>query len=42
MVGDGPLKEDIEKQINHLGLSEKITLKTFVPNSEIPDLYQNS
>ena len=42
MVGDGPLKKNIQKQINNLGLSEKITLKTFVPNSEIQDLYRNS
>ncbi|MBZ2166314.1 glycosyltransferase family 4 protein [Methanobacterium spitsbergense] len=42
MVGDGPLKENINKQINHLGLNRKITQKKFIPNSEIPDLYRNS
>jgi glycosyltransferase involved in cell wall biosynthesis len=42
MIGDGPLKKNIDKQINNLGLSGKITQKKFIPNSEIPDLYRNS
>lgn len=42
MVGNGPLKEDIEKRINRLGLEDKIEIKEFIPNSEIPQIYQNS
>lgn len=42
MVGDGPLREDIEEQIKDLGLNKKINIKIFVPNVEIPDLYRNS
>lgn len=42
MVGKGPLKEDIEEKIIQLGLQDNVTIKEFVPNSEILKLYQNS
>lgn len=42
MIGNGPLKNNIKKRINSLGLEDKIVIKEFIPNSEIPQLYQNS
>jgi glycosyltransferase involved in cell wall biosynthesis len=42
MIGKGPLKEDIEQQIQDLNLSKNIFIKEFVPNSELPEIYQNS
>ncbi|NAS88601.1 glycosyltransferase family 1 protein [ANME-1 cluster archaeon AG-394-G21] len=42
MVGMGPLKENIEQKIQDLNLSKNIIIKEFVPNSELPEIYQNS
>ncbi|MDD4498019.1 MAG: glycosyltransferase family 4 protein [Methanosarcinaceae archaeon] len=42
MVGRGPDKDKIVQKIQDLSLGENITLKDFVPNSEIVDLYHNS
>ena len=42
MVGKGPLKENIEQKIRDLNLSKNIIINEFVPNSELPNIYQNS
>jgi len=42
MIGDGPQKEEIHQKIQKLGLSTHITQKTFVPNEDLPALYQSS
>lgn len=42
MVGKGPLQEKINQKIQNLGLSQHISLRSFVPNSEIHRLYQDS
>ena len=42
MVGKGPLEEKIKHKIRDLGLSQHISLRNFVPNSEIHQLYQDS
>lgn len=42
MVGRGPEKERIQNKIRDLGLDASITMKDFIPNSEIVQLYQNS
>jgi len=42
MIGTGPLKNDVIKQIEALDLSGNVIIKDFVPNSEIPELYRNS
>ena len=42
MIGRGPLKENIEQGIQDLDLSKNIIIKEFVPNSELPEIYQSS
>lgn len=42
MVGRGPKKEKIMQRINELNLQNSITIKDFVPNSEIVQLYHSS
>ncbi len=42
LVGDGPQKEQIEGQIARLQLQDKVTINTFVPNKEMPDVYRGS
>jgi glycosyltransferase involved in cell wall biosynthesis len=42
MIGDGPQMEEIQQKIQELGLSTYITQKTFVPNEDLPALYQSS
>ncbi|UGV40034.1 glycosyltransferase family 4 protein [Methanococcoides orientis] len=42
MVGRGPDKDRIIQKIHDLELDKDITIKDFVPNSEIVQLYQNS
>lgn len=42
MVGRGPEKERIQKKIRDFGLDASITMKDFIPNSDIVQLYQNS
>lgn len=42
MIGDGPQMEDVQQQIQELGLSMNITQKKFVLNGELPAIYQNS
>ncbi|CAD6494696.1 MAG: D-inositol-3-phosphate glycosyltransferase [Candidatus Argoarchaeum ethanivorans] len=42
MIGRGPLKGNIEQMIRDLNLSKNIIMKEFVPNSKLPEIYQNS
>jgi glycosyltransferase involved in cell wall biosynthesis len=42
MIGRGPLKENIEQKIQDLNLSKNVIIKEFVPNSELPEIYQSS
>ena len=42
MIGRGPEKDQIEKKIRDLGLDSSITIKEFIPNSDIVSTYQNS
>lgn len=42
MIGNGPLKENIEQKIRDLNLSKNVIIKEFVPNSELPKIYQSS
>lgn len=42
MVGRGPLKDDSIRMIQEMGLEEKVVLKDFVPNKNLPDLYRES
>ena len=42
MVGAGHLKESIERKIRDLDLSKNISIREFVPNSELPEIYRNS
>ena len=42
LVGEGPLKGEIEKSIRELNLENIVTIKNFVPYEEMPKLYQNS
>lgn len=38
MVGDGPLREQVERKISMSGLTERVTLRHRVPSAEIPQL----
>ena len=42
MIGKGPGKDEINKMIQEMGLSGNIKIKDFVPNSDLPEVYQNS
>ncbi len=42
MVGDGPLRTQIEMTAASLGLNELLTLKGYVPNTEVQKLYKES
>jgi glycosyltransferase involved in cell wall biosynthesis len=42
MVGDGPSREYTKQKILELGLDKNIVMKEFVPNQEIPRIYQKS
>ncbi len=42
MIGRGHLKENIEQKIRDLNLSKNIIIREFIPNSELPEIYQNS
>jgi glycosyltransferase involved in cell wall biosynthesis len=42
MVGDGPLRSDVEKQIRELGLGKVIELTGWVPNNHVPLLLRNT
>ena len=42
MIGRGPQKEECSQKMHDLGLSDKVTIRDFVPNSELPKIYQDS
>lgn len=42
MVGEGPLKAQVQDKVANLGLGQYTSFKSFVPNSELPKLYRNS
>lgn len=42
MIGSGPGLKDVRDKIKILGLGEKIHIKEFVPNMEMPAIYQNA
>lgn len=42
MIGRGHLKERIEQKIQNLNLSKNVIIREFVPNSELPEIYQSS
>jgi len=42
MIGRGPLKEDFLRMIEDLGLTEKVILRDFVQNKDLPEVYQQS
>lgn len=42
MVGWGPLKEECVRMIREMGLQDKIVLRDFIPNDELPQLYRES
>jgi glycosyltransferase involved in cell wall biosynthesis len=42
MVGDGPLRTQIEKTAASLGLNELLTLKGYVPYGEVQEFYKKS
>jgi glycosyltransferase involved in cell wall biosynthesis len=41
IYGDGPEKDNLEKLINELGLQEKVSLKGFISNDKLPNVFQN-
>ena len=42
MVGQGSLKDDVTKMIQKMNLEDRIIQRDFIPNEEIPNLYQES
>lgn len=42
MIGRGPDKDAIMERIRILGLGESITMRDFVPNDELPDIYRSA
>lgn len=42
MVGRGPLKDKCIELIQELGITDKIVLKDFVPNNDLPQYYRES
>lgn len=42
MVGQGPLKDESIGMIREMGLEDKVILRDFIPNEELPGLYQDS
>ena len=42
LVGDGPQKEQIERQIARLNLEDRVRIIPYVPNKEMPQVYRNS
>ncbi|MCM2465668.1 hypothetical protein DIC75_04965 [Methanoculleus sp. CWC-02] len=41
-VGRGPLRDDFIRTIREMGLEDRVILRDFTPNKELPDLYQDS
>lgn len=42
LVGDGPLRPDIEKRVRELGLENKVLITGFIPNSQIPKILKGA
>ena len=42
MVGDGPQLGEMKNKIRELNLEDNITIKTFIPNSQMNQIYQKS
>ena len=42
LIGKGPLKESIERKIADMGLAQKVSIREFVPNRELPEVYKSS
>jgi glycosyltransferase involved in cell wall biosynthesis len=42
MVGDGPQKGLINEKVHRLGMESRVEMREFVPNAELPALYQSS
>jgi len=42
MIGRGPQKEDCLRMVEDLGLTEKVILRDFVQNKDLPEIYQES
>jgi glycosyltransferase involved in cell wall biosynthesis len=42
LVGDGPLRGKIEKQINELGISDHVKMSGYVPQHELPKYYNHA
>ena len=42
MIGGGPQQDDCLRMIEDLNLSEKVILRDFVHNKDLPDIYQQS
>lgn len=42
MIGRGPQKDDCIRMIEDLGLMEKVILRDFVENNDLPEIYQQS
>lgn len=42
LVGDGPQKRGILEKAVNLGVRDKISIKSFVPNEEMPTIYRGS
>lgn len=42
LVGDGPLREDLEQQASTLGIADRVAFRGEVPNDELPELYADS
>ncbi|MCD1294875.1 glycosyltransferase family 1 protein [Methanocella sp. CWC-04] len=42
MIGKGPLKDEMERKIKDMDLAKNVTIKEFIPNKELPKVYQTS
>jgi len=42
LVGDGPLREELEAQASTLGIADRVSFRGEVPNDELPALYADS
>jgi len=42
LVGDGPLRDNLEEQAVEFGISDRVELLGEVPNDELPELYNES
>jgi glycosyltransferase involved in cell wall biosynthesis len=42
MIGRGPLRDDFTRMIQEMDLEDKVVLRDFIPNKELPGLYQDS